>query len=415
MWSAPVAGSRSCHRLPITTSLGLLAAKVQELSRDHRDLAVSDVHVCKDPALSCAVATLAYGAPGTPLTGRLYAHADPAMITLRSISAPTARFAASRSLLLDVLANVHVRGTAPPLAVRLVERLAQDGSLSLGLPADWQFLAQKGTVLASAPGGRAGFIFSVFNVLPGHVGVAPPPGVLVSPYRGPPDFLPVIFSAFRDREVRVLGATPDPQLASQCPARIGRTCEAADVHASWTSPQGAHCTGSFKLLDARPNLAGQWFSIVAGTWGPSEDLARHLPVLEQIAGSFRIADAYAKGYVQNGLTHLRELQRKTQTAMQGLYDAIGQNQSDYESRVARKEASDARRDDYARGNTYWISDLEGGKVYATDPWGTKDTRTGDRYEGAPADYVHFEGQNPVYRSEQMREVSSCELKQLGAR
>lgn len=41
---------------------------------------------------------------------------------------------------------------------------------------------------------------------------------------------------------------------------------------------------------------------------------------------------------------------------------------------------DSRWDDYRRGDSYWVSDLEGGKVYHTGTWGTKGTRTGDHYE-----------------------------------
>jgi hypothetical protein len=57
--------------------------------------------------------------------------------------------------------------------------------------------------------------------------------------------------------------------------------------------------------------------------------------------------------------------------------------------------------------------LEGGKVYQTDPWGTRDQTTGDRYEGAPYNYLHFEGQNPAHPSEQMREISSDDLRRMG--
>ncbi len=113
------------------------------------------------------------------------------------------------------------------------------------------------------------------------------------------------------------------------------------------------------------------------------------------------------------LANLRVLARQTAGAMQGLYDAIHENQSDYEARAARKDAQDARGDDYRRGNSYWISDLEGGKVYATDPWGTADTSNGDRYEGSAYDYIHFDGHNPVHPSENMHEVSSYDLKQMG--
>ena len=70
---------------------------------------------------------------------------------------------------------------------------------------------------------------------------------------------------------------------------------------------------------------------------------------------------------------------------------------------------DSKWDDYRRGNSYWVSELEGGKIYATDPWGTKDTVTGDYYGGKAYNWTNFEGQNPRHPSESMREISSYEL------
>jgi len=45
----------------------------------------------------------------------------------------------------------------------------------------------------------------------------------------------------------------------------------------------------------------------------------------------------------------------------------------------------------------------------TDTWGTKDTGTGDYYDGRAYGWTNFEGQNPRHSSETMREVSSYEL------
>ena len=59
-----------------------------------------------------------------------------------------------------------------------------------------------------------------------------------------------------------------------------------------------------------------------------------------------------------------------------------------------------------------MSDLESGKVYQTDPWGTRDTASGTRYGRPPHTNIHFEGQNPAHPSEHMREISSYELKQM---
>ncbi len=399
------------------TTLSFTTAKLGEIRAQYRDLAVSSVAVCRDPAASCAVASLAWTADGVPMRGRYFFHADAQIMSLRSLSAPASRFETERATLLEVLANVRIGGGSggAPVPIRLVERRALDDSLALSLPADWTFLAQKGTALAVAPGGGAGFIFTVFSVMPGSYGIKPPPGVIISGYQPPAQFAPTIFAQFGNRNIRVLGATADPATMADCPRRIGRGCDAADVQLSWTSPEGNAAIGSFKLLDAHPGITGQWFSIVAGIWGPGNDLARYLPVLEQVARSFRINDAYAAKYIQNGLVQLRAQEQKTRNAMQGLYDAIHDNQAAYEDRVDRKAASDAKWDDYRRGNSYWISDLEGGKIYATDPWGTADTRTGNRVEGAPYNYIHFEGQNPSHPSESMRELSSYEVGQLGRR
>jgi hypothetical protein len=66
----------------------------------------------------------------------------------------------------------------------------------------------------------------------------------------------------------------------------------------------------------------------------------------------------------------------------------------------------------ACGNSYWVSDLEGGKVYQIDSWDTRDTDSGTRCDGPPHNYIHFEGQNPAHPSEHMREISSYDLKKM---
>ncbi|MCU0563558.1 MAG: hypothetical protein MUE48_06385 [Desulfobacterales bacterium] len=389
----------------------VLAQRVRELKARHPDLSVTAASACKDTPPSCAEASLAYTAGGTGMRGRFFFHGDPNVSTVRSYRAPASRLPQERALLLDILTNIHVREPRP-LKVQFVPRRAADRSLSIELPADWSFLAQKGAIVAAAPQGRAGFVFTVFTVVPQSYGVAPQPGVIVAPYRPPQAFVHDIFAQFKNRQTRVVAWQPDSQATAACPSQIGRQCEVADMQVGWLSPEGVPCQGGFKILNAQPNTAGHWFSIVAGIWGPADDLARHLPVLEHVAKSFAINDAYARRYIEHGLARLRELQQKTRQAIQDLYKSIEQNQRDYEARSARKEASDAKWDDYRRGNSYWVSDLEGGKVYQTDPWGTRDTSGGTRYDGTPYSYIHFEGQNPAHPSEHMREISSYELKQM---
>jgi hypothetical protein len=168
------------------------------------------------------------------------------------------------------------------------------------------------------------------------------------------------------------------------------------------------------MINALPSLTGQWFCLLAGIWGPEPDFYRYFPLLEQIGSSFSINDPYARQYIQAGLENLRRLQQQTMAAMRDLNRSREENQASWEARQGRKEFMDSKWDDYWRGQSYWVSDLEGGKVYQVDNWGTKDTVTGDYHEGKPYNWINFEGQNPRYPSENMREVSSYELKQMEA-
>lgn len=52
--------------------------------------------------------------------------------------------------------------------------------------------------------------------------------------------------------------------------------------------------------------------------------------------------------------------------------------------------------------------MEGGTIYHSDRWGTKNTTTGENYEGQPYNYFNFTGQNPKY-NEQMQEINNREL------
>jgi len=69
---------------------------------------------------------------------------------------------------------------------------------------------------------------------------------------------------------------------------------------------------------------------------------------------------------------------------------------------------DYQRTNYIRGQQDWVSSMEGGTVYHTDSWGTKNTATGDYWEGQPYDYVHFKGKNPRY-NEEMTPIDSRAL------
>jgi hypothetical protein len=409
-------------------ALWFLNAYRNYLSQAHHDVALSEVFVSQDA--SHALATVRFSVGKTPVQGRYYFESTAAGLSAQGYSAPASRLASERPLLLNVMASLAfvkaprsssagAQPNAPqtrPVEVALVPRQAQDGSLSIRLPSDWVFVGAGGKVVTGAPDGGTGFVFTSLSGNPLVRGVPISQGVIATPYQPPAQALILILQAFGNSSVRVHSTQPDYATMQQFPAYTrGARCDAQDIIVTWTSNKGISCLGAIKMINALPSLTGLWSVIMAGVWGPENDFQRYLPMLEQVASSFSINDQYARNYIRSGLENLRRLQQKTAAAMQDLNRAREDNQAAWEARQARKDYMDSKWDDYRRGNSYWISDLEGGKVYHTDNWGTRDTVTGDYYEGKGYNWVNFEGQNPRHPSENMREVSSYELQQLQGR
>ena len=398
--------------------LGFLGKYRQYLAQTNPDVLFSEVYVSRDSARG--LATVRFHAGKTPVKGRYYFESSAARLSAQGYFAPENLLATQRPLLLNVMASVaftKVKGMAPAPQVdfvraELVARRANDGSLSIKIPADWNFLGAGGRVVAGAPGGGAGFIFTSISGTPMLRSASIAQGVIASPYRPPPQALTLILQAFGHRNVKIRSAQPDQATNQQYFATLRRRCDAQDLVASWTSSQGAACLGGIKMINSLPSPTGLWHTIMSGVWAPEKDFYRYLPMLEQVSDSFSINDQYAKNYIRAGLENLRRLQQQTANAMNDLNRAREQNQRDWEARQDRKDFMESKWDDYRRGNTYWISDLEGGKVYHTDNWGTRDTTTGDYYEGRAYNWTNFEGQNPRYPSEDMHEVSSYELQKL---
>ncbi len=387
------------------------------------EVSFSEVFVARDSTR--AVATVSCRTGKTLVKGRYYFESKATGISAQGYVASEAQLASQRPIMLNVMASLSFAKAQaqtaqsrpmeqPPFQVSLVTRQAQDGSLSMKTPADWNFLAAGGRVIAASQDGGMGFIFTSIQGVPMLPNADIAQGVIGSPYRPPPQALTLILQAFGHRNVRILSATPDSQTNQQYPLYTrGARCDAQDIVAQWTSSQGPDCQGAIKVVNALPSLTGIWKAILAGVWAPATDFSRYFPLLEQVGTSFAINDQFARQYIQNGLENLRRLQQKTNQAMQDLNRAREQNQADWEARQERKAYMDSKWDDYRRGNSYWVSELEGGKVYATDPSGTKDTVTGGYYEGKAYNWTNFEGQNPQHPSESMREISSYELEHGG--
>jgi len=408
-------------------ALAFLVALRKSLSQAHGDVRLSEVFASKDDTR--ATATVRYAGPGGPVAGKYYVESRSTGQSAQGYLAPEKELAARRPLLLNVMASFAFgrasggsaaqAGSAgqvqapPPYQIALASRRAPDGSLSIRVPSDWKFLAGGGRVLTASPDGGMGFIFTSLSGNPLLPQATVAQGIIGTRYLPPAQALAFVFNAFRNRDFRILTAKADQATMRECLVRLGGACDAQDFQVSYTSPEGTACVGGFKIINGAPSpMTGIWTCILAGIWGPEREFGRYLPTLEQIASSFAINNEYARRYIQAGLENLRRLQQKTQAAMQDLNNARAQNQRDWEARQERKEFMDAGWDDYRRGHSYWVSELEGGKVYATDSGGTQDTVTGQYYEGRPYNWVNFEGQNPRHPSETMREINSYELKKL---
>ena len=362
-------------------AVAALAAWRRALVQAMPGATLSETFVAQDS--SRAVTTVRYRSAGGAVTGRYFFESTPTGNSLQGYVALESQLGSERPLLLNVMSSLafvkvlHRGGDVEaPIEVALVDRRAPDGSLAMKAPAHWDFLAGRGRVITGAPGGSAGFISTALAGNPMLPGATVAQGVIATTYLQPARALLYVLAGFGHRNAVVLSATVDRATMAECPSQAGTQCEAADITAKWTSGGGVNCLGAFKVINTMPGMTGQWSSIVAGIWGPEKDLHRTYPMLAEVASSYAINDRYAQAYIQAGLANLRRLQEQTAAAARGLNQAREDNQAGWEARQARKDYMDSKWDDYRRGQSYWVSDLEGGKVYQTDNWGTRDTVTG---------------------------------------
>ena len=403
-------------------ALRYLAAYRRFLSGAHPDVTFTGVHASRDNQR--VVAAVAFRAGGGLIRGRYYFESNARGLSAQGYFAPAKLLESRRVLLLNVMASLAFLKNDPRPAAsgaqpqyyrpRMAVRTAPDRSLSVKIPEDWNFLAAGGKVITGARGGGPGFLFTSLEGNPTLPGAPVARGIIGRRYLSPPQTLAWVLEAFGHRNVRIESSRPDASAAQELMARIRRRGDAQEVTVHWTSAGGMPCVGVFKVINALPSATGLWFTILAGVWAPKKDAHLYMPALEEVAASFSIHDEYAQRYIRAGLERLRALEKQTAAAMRDLSQARDQNQRDWEERQKRKEFSDSQWDDYRRGHSYWVSDLEGGKVYAADSWGVRDTATGDYYEGRGYNWVNFQGENPRY-PESMREIGGYELERMGGR
>ncbi len=412
----------------IKDSLYFLGENVKNNRKKFPDFRCNKTWAAHDK--SRAITEVCFTAKGTPVLGKFYYIVNPKQLLIMSYQAPGDVFSKYKGTLLTILNNInfydqheekkriqsiqqHSNKSIQPVQAQMVLRQASDGSVRFMAPANWQYQAQKGKAMVGSEREDAGFVFTSVEAFARNPGVLVP-GVLISRYLPPNQFIGLFLRNFgQAKNVQIIEKKLDYQTIREAKQFLRAQCEAQDLVVKFSAKSGRSCLATFKVITAHPAaFSGQWWSIVSGFWAQENRFAAYAPLLENIAKSYKINDVWASNYIQSGLANLRRLKQKTQQAIQKLHQARYNQQRSWEANQARKDYSNWKFSQYLRDESNWISSLEGGKVYHTDSWGTKDTWTGDYYEGSPYNYVNFKGKNPRHPSlEGMQEINSYELYQ----
>jgi len=333
-----------------------------------------------------------------------------------SIETPAGELAAMRPLLLTILSNVRVMqgalavGGPPPVQVRFVDYRLRDGSASFKLPQGWRCQDfGKGSFIASDPGGAFGFIVGAVDVISPRLGVSFP-GAIISPYLAPHrawEFLTAKMGMARN--MRFEKVIPRQDIAQQMATVYTAGAVAVEEFFYTYDGQKGKAKGYSLGFSLGTRLGTNWSFRHCSVLGPLGEFNAFLPHYITMLDSYRINQAWAAGYVAHGMARLRELQQQTsQMVARNAQEIRQMMQAAYDERQRSMDYIDYQRSNTIRGQQDWISGLEGGTVYHTDSWGTKNTTTGEYWEGKAYDHVRFKGENPKYR-EQMQAVDSREL------
>ena len=338
--------------------------------------------------------------------------------TCARIEAPAGQLAAMRPTLLTVLSNVRVMkgaaapsgAAAAPVKVQLAPYRLRDGSASFLIPQGWQCQDHgKGTFVAGDSGGYS-FISGNVDLLTPQMRVNQP-GILVSPYLAPNQAWQFITARYGlASNMRYEKVIPRSDVARQ----MGQVYTAGPVTVeemiyAFTSREGRATRGYTFGISFGSRLGTNWSFRHLTVTAPAERFGAWAGNFSSMFGSYKISERWASDYAAQGARRLREMQQQTSAMVTRNAQEIRQMmQAAYDERQRSQDYIDYQRTSYIRGQQDWISSMEGGTVYRSDSWGTKNTTTGETWEGKPYDYVHFEGKNPKY-NEQMQPVDSRAL------
>ena len=333
-----------------------------------------------------------------------------------SIESPEGQLASNRQLLLTILSNVRIMkgafdtGGVEPIPVQLTPYRLRDGSARFAMPEGWSCTELgKGGFLAADPTGAFAFVVANVEVISPDVGVSVP-GVPVSRYRSPSralQFLTESQGLATNMEFEQVFSRAD--VAGEM-ARVytAGTVEAEEFVYTCDTRNG-RCKGYTFGFCFGSRLGIGWNFWHLTVIAPVDRFDAFLGNFASMLESYQIDQGWAANYVAQGTARLRQMEQQTAAMVaSNARDIPRMMQAAYDERQVTMDYIDYQRTNYIRGEQDWISNMEGGTVYHADTWGTRNNTTGEYWEGAPYDYVNFEGRNPKY-NEQMTSIDSRRL------
>ena len=334
----------------------------------------------------------------------------------QSIETPEGQMAGAKQLLLTILANVQIiKGgfvvRSAPGQVSMTQARLHDGSATIQIPQGWKLQSfGTGYFIAKDSNGASTFMVAGAEAVTPQLRVRETPALAVSPYLAPHQALR--FFAGRQglaTNMQFLQVIPRQDLSQM----IGQVHTAGPVTAeeflyTFVS-QGHRCKGySFGIsFGSRLNTNWKLWHMTAGT--TLDQFDAFVPAFATMFQSYKIDDKFAQDYIARGMARLRQMQQETSRMIaRNAQDIRQMMQAAYDERQRSMDYIDYQRSNYIRGNSDWVSSMEGGTIYHSDRWGTKNTATGEYYEGQPFNYFNYTGKNPRY-NEQMEEINSRAL------
>lgn len=393
--------------------LALAGAFVQTARRQYPDATLGNVWASQQQ--DCVAFEGTYMDPRRgPREFRCWVTGKGRDFVLSAIEAPRGRLTTERTRLLNIQANIRVMkgavGSKPavPTAQPLRSQRLSDGSAIVGLPAGWTCRTiGAGAFVAEAPNGGGSFCVASVSVISPRLGVRVP-GAFISERLQPAAAVRFLgqqsglATAIRFEEIK-----PRADLAAQMRRvyTVGPV-DAAELVYTFTAADGNRRKGYSLAVSLGTRLQTNWALWHMSVSAPVGQFDAMLPTFVAMIESFRVDDQFAMNYVAQGMARLRQLQKETAAKIaQNARDIRAMMQAAYDERQRSQDYIDYIRTQYIRGESDWISTVEGGAVYHTDSWGTRNTATGEYYQGSPYDYVRFRGKNPKY-NELMTPINS---------